>query len=151
MILQTPDSYSFAMNIGIWVSFSCSHELSHSLLHLPQPALLWAFWLLFFLSFFLWELAFWLQSAWIEIIPEHVFCYRFQCKTGSSWEILLCCSLQAIRTGWVHPNLNLENPEDTVVSSFSDAWFNFIFIFFLLLLNKLDMHERAKSICWMVF
>ena len=39
------------------------------------------------------------------------------------WASHLCCSLQAIRTGWVHPNLNLENPENIVVSSFSDARF----------------------------
>jgi hypothetical protein len=53
----------------------------------------------------------------------HVLCYGFQCKHGGPQ---LCCSLQAIRTGWVHPNLNLENPEDIVVSSFSDARFNVI-------------------------
>jgi hypothetical protein len=39
---------------------------------------------------------------------------------SSSW-FIWCFSFQAIRTGWVHPNLNLENPEKTVVSLFTDA------------------------------
>jgi len=51
--------------------------------------------------------------------------------------------LQAIRTGWVHPNLNLENPEDIVVSSFSDARFNDIFL--LSSSNKGARYERAES------
>ena len=69
----------------------------------------------------------------------HVLCYWFQCKRGPH----LCCSLQAIRTGWVHPNLNLENPEDIVVSSFSDARFNDIFL--LSSSNKGARYERAES------
>jgi hypothetical protein len=44
------------------------------------------------------------------------FAICFNVKPAPHGNILLC-SLQAIRTGWVHPNLNLENPEDTVVSS----------------------------------
>ncbi|ONM25357.1 3-oxoacyl-[acyl-carrier-protein] synthase II chloroplastic [Zea mays] len=36
---------------------------------------------------------------------------------GAAGGIEAVASIQAIRTGWVHPNLNLENPEDTVVSS----------------------------------
>ena len=59
------------------------------------------------------------------------------------WASHLCCSLQAIRTGWVHPNLNLENPEDIVVSSFSDARFNDIFL--LSSSNKGARYERAES------
>ncbi|PWZ12600.1 3-oxoacyl-[acyl-carrier-protein] synthase II, chloroplastic [Zea mays] len=33
---------------------------------------------------------------------------------GAAGGIEAVASIQAIRTGWVHPNLNLENPEDTV-------------------------------------
>lgn len=29
--------------------------------------------------------------------------------------LIFCCYLQAIRTGWVHPNINLENPDSGVV------------------------------------
>jgi 3-oxoacyl-[acyl-carrier-protein] synthase II len=33
---------------------------------------------------------------------------------GAAGGIEAVASIQAIRTGWVHPNLNLENPEDIV-------------------------------------
>ncbi|ONM59656.1 3-oxoacyl-[acyl-carrier-protein] synthase II chloroplastic [Zea mays] len=34
---------------------------------------------------------------------------------GAAGGIEAVASIQAIRTGWVHPNLNLENPEDTLI------------------------------------
>jgi hypothetical protein len=66
-----------------------------------------------------------------------VRCYQFHCKHGEFVMVhLVFFSLQAIRTGWVHPNLNLENPEKTVVSLFTDAESNAVLVLFLLLLKR---------------
>jgi hypothetical protein len=55
----------------------------------------------------------------------------------------LFCSLQAIRTGWVHPNLNLENPEKIVVSSLEIIVFTVDLlsddIYFIWLVNILNI------------
>lgn len=40
----------------------------------------------------------------------------------SNWDLIIDMypyALQAIRTGWVHPNINLENPDDRVVRCFA--------------------------------
>lgn len=40
----------------------------------------------------------------------------------ANWDLIndtYTYSLQAIRTGWVHPNINLENPDDSVVCCFA--------------------------------
>lgn len=42
-----------------------------------------------------------------------------------------CFFVQAIRTGWVHPNINLENPDDGVVCGFIiQLWFDVMFAIF---------------------
>jgi hypothetical protein len=100
---------------------SCTHDkYGYDIYKLPkQMNSFISFFFLFIINTLLilpWEKEHWNCTSQGTIV-ELFLLPKLRTSFSSVLDVVFCYFVQAIRTGWVHPNINLENPDQGVVCS----------------------------------